>query len=87
MAWKPPLLENKITEYDLNGLLKAKEGHCRCQFILFLELPALFYWGARSTQKKGNLDCKKDFIFCFWERMQKLSETFFAFEIGTMPSS
>lgn len=30
MTWKPPLVEKRITEYDLNVLLKAKEGHYRC---------------------------------------------------------
>lgn len=30
MTWKPPLVEKRITEYDLNVLLKAKKGHYRC---------------------------------------------------------
>lgn len=30
MTWKPPLVEKRITEYDLNVLLTAKEGHYRC---------------------------------------------------------
>lgn len=63
MALKPPLLENTITEYDLN-VLKARERHRMCQFALFLDLHYFteeLGLPAPSKKKKGkeNLDCKK----------------------------
>lgn len=58
MAWKPPWLEKGITEYDLNGP-KAKEGHCRFRFALFLELHYFTEELGLTKKQKGNLDCKK----------------------------
>ena len=64
MALKPPLLENTMTEYDLN-VLKARERHRMCQFALFLDLhyftEELGLPAPSKKKKKGkeNLDCKK----------------------------
>ena len=67
MALKPPLLENTITEYDLN-VLKARERHRMCQFALFLDLhyfteelglPAPSKKKKKKKKRKENLDCKK----------------------------
>lgn len=38
---------------------KAKEGHCRFRFALFLELHYFTEELGLTKKQKGNLDCKK----------------------------
>lgn len=59
MAWKPPLLGKRKTEYDIP---KGKGETFQVLICLFLESHALFYRGAGLAQKlKKKFKNKKKF--------------------------